>query len=70
MSASEAQGLIDRISQMDRRAKIDTLFDGPWITLYRRKGEESWFSGLVAPDYLAKSLKDTQWDVHLGDTRP
>ena len=70
MSASEAQGLIDRISQLDRRAAIDTLFDGPWITLYRHAGEESWFSGLVAPDYLAKSLRDIQWDVHLGDTRP
>lgn len=70
MTTKENEALVDRISQMDRRAAIETLFDGPWITLYRREGEESWFSGLVSPDCVVKSLNGMQWDVHLGDTRP
>ena len=70
MSATERQALIDRFAQTERRAAIDTLFDGAWITLYRSEGEEHWFSGLVAPEYLAKALNDIQWDVHLGGTLP
>ena len=70
MTAKERQALIDRFAQTERRAAIDTLFDSAWITLYRSDGEEHWFSALVAPENLATALKDIQWDVHLGGTRP
>ncbi len=70
MPASETQTLLDRFAQTQRRAAIETLFDGPWVTLYGGEGEESWFSGLVAFENLAKALRDIQWDVHLGETRP
>lgn len=70
MSEAHSQALLDHFAQTERRAAIDSLFDGPWITLYHCGEKESWFSGLAAPENLAGSLKDIQWDVHLGDTRP
>lgn len=70
MSATETQALIARLAQTERREAIDNLFAGPWITLYRSDEEEHWFSGLIAPEYLAEALDQIQWDVHLGDTRP
>jgi hypothetical protein len=59
-----------RFAQMDRRAAINTLFETPWITLYRCDGEENWFSGLVVPEKLAKALSDQSWDLHWGQMRP
>ncbi len=57
-------------AQMDRRAAIETLFDTSWITLYRCDGEENWFSSLVAPENLPKTLSDISWDLHWGQMRP
>jgi hypothetical protein len=70
MPDAERQELITRFAQIERRAAINTLFDGPWITLYRCDGEENWFSGLVAPENLEKALSDMSWDVHWGQMRP
>ncbi len=62
--------LARRFAQLDRRAAIDRLFEGPWITLYRCDGEESWFSGLVAQEKLQKALSDQFWDLHWDQMRP
>lgn len=61
---------IDHFSQKARRDAIDMLFDTPWITLFRCEGEESWFSGLIAPEKVPTALKDFTWDLHWGDMRP
>lgn len=62
--------LARRFAQLEQRAAIDTLFEAPWITLYRRDGEENWFSGLVEPEYLNKALSGHSWDLHWGRMRP
>lgn len=62
--------LVRRFAQLDRRATIDTLFEKPWVTLYRCNGDENWFSGLVVPEKLVKALSDQSWDLHWGQMRP
>ncbi|MBX3566316.1 MAG: hypothetical protein KF730_17285 [Sphingomonas sp.] len=59
-------------AQSARRAAIDTLFDGAWVTLYRlgKGDEEAWFSALIAPDKVADALRDMGWDLHWGRMRP
>lgn len=61
-----------RFAQHARREEIDTLFDGPWITLYRidKNNEEAWFSALIASNSVAKALRDTSWDLDWGRMGP
>lgn len=66
----DADKLAARFSQAERRAAVDSLFSGPWITLYRCDGEENWFSALLAPDVVPKAITDMSWDLHWGNMRP
>lgn len=59
-----------QFSQTERRDAINTLFEKPWITLYRCDGDENWFSALVAQERLAEALSDQSWDLHWGQMRP
>ncbi len=59
-----------RFAQIERRDAINTLFEKPWITVYRCTGDENWFSALVAPEKLTEALSNQSWDLHWGQMRP
>lgn len=57
-------------AQLAGRAAIDSMFDGGWITLYSHKGDESWFSALIAPERVGDALRGMNWDLHWGRMQP
>lgn len=62
---------ISRLTQDVHRVEIETLFDGPWILLYRCPGEQAWYSALLAPENITKALDRFDWDVNWrGGSRP
>ena len=67
---TEDSDRIARFKQTARRAAIETLFEQPWITLYRCDEHEAWFSGLLAPETVPDALKSMSWDLHWGNMRP
>lgn len=68
MTPTAAQ--IARFAQIERRAKIDSLFEQPWITLYRCDEDEARFSGLLAPEQVPLALETMTWDLHWNNMRP
>ena len=68
MTLTAAQ--IAQFAQFERRAQIDSLFEQPWITLYRCDGEEAWFSGLLTPEKVPSALETMTWDLHWSNMRP
>lgn len=65
-----ASDKVAKFAQTARRAAIETLFEQPWITLYRCDEHEAWFSGLLAPEKVPEALKSMSWDLHWGNMRP
>jgi hypothetical protein len=61
---------VAHFSQIARREAVDTLFEGGWITLYRCKGEEAYFSALIAPERVSRTLESMDWDLHWDNMRP
>lgn len=59
-----------RIMQVERRRSIDTLFEEPWVVLYRYRGEEAWYSALLTSDRVPEALDDSGWDICWSSWRP
>src|SRR4051794_23475736 len=61
---------IATLRQDGYRAQIDDLFSGPWITLYRHRKPEAWYSALLAPHRVAQALSTSSWDIDWTNWRP
>jgi hypothetical protein len=68
--ASMTPDSIAALRQDAHRAGIDTLFDRPWILLYRFRPPEAWYSALVAADEVDRALSHLSWDIDWDSWRP
>lgn len=63
-----------RLMHVHRKAEIDHLFDGPWITLYqserRDKASFAIFSALVKKAVVRKVLEQRDWGIFIGYGSP
>jgi hypothetical protein len=58
------------VRQLVRLEAIETIFEAPWILLYRFRDEEAWYSGLLGAEEVPNALSDISWEIGVDDYRP
>ncbi len=64
--------LLSAVRQDKRRLKIESAFDGFWVTIFQYDGIEGerWFCALLDKSKAKEALKRSDWDLHPEEVRP